>query len=100
MKNKPAKRTKGKPVATVPPVKPDVRPIQITGSLGGKVVAQDKTDTHQKAEQIAAAWRESGFSVAFGDRFLKTTLPLQPESTNAPGNGVLVETLPDAEDGV
>jgi|GEM_PF-5621316 len=35
----------------------------ITGKVGDKVVATDKTDSRRKAEEIAAAWRGSGFEV-------------------------------------
>ena len=41
----------------------DNRPIVITGSLAGVVVATDKSDSVQKAEQVARSWRESGLTV-------------------------------------
>lgn len=56
-------------VSSSPAAKPkDTRPISIVGYIGDRLVAEDKTDSHGKADQIAANWRESGLDVAIVEK--------------------------------
>lgn len=70
-----AKRTKGKELSTVesspaaktkdePKIGKDHRPLLITGSIGGVVVATDRAAESWKASQIAASWRDSGLTTS------------------------------------
>lgn len=46
----------------------DHRPLVITGSIGGVVVATDRAAEHWKAERIAHDWRQSGLEVAIVEK--------------------------------
>ena len=67
MQTKMRPKPKPRQLATVAcsPARPDVRPITITGyDPTGKIVAEDKTDSHWKAGQLADGWRGSGLEVS------------------------------------
>lgn len=66
-----AKRTKRKQLKSDLSSPADIRPIQISGYQGEKLIASDRTAEHWKARQIAASWRQSGLEVAIVE---KTTL--------------------------
>ena len=67
-KRRPQPQEQGQPKGRVLPANPptrDDRHITIIGKdAAGKIVAQDRTDSHWKAKQIADGWRGRGLEVA------------------------------------
>lgn len=62
----------------------DHRPITIIGrDQAGNVVAQDRTDSNWKANQIAAAWKASGLAV----EVIETEAPSEVELAGLTGQG-------------
>jgi hypothetical protein len=88
------KKRKTEPRATVQPKVRTSRPaktpalddrrILIVGRSGGKVVAQDRTDSNWKAQQVAAGWRASGFEVEIVE-----TGPTSSENSAGAGSRVV-----------